>query len=1208
MSGALRTSALRSEPRPAAQPRILSSSSAVSSSDPAVLIRELNKAAHSTTQQYTEPVSQLVKLDWNTRAMIAEQDPRPRPLSSTLAATAAAGSPDSTDLDDSASTGSIHDGGVDIQDDLHMRQVSASPRPPDSNNNCHSQESSRPISSTQRACTHCQQHKIKCISAGPGPCARCLKKGLECRIAPRKKRISKKFRLSSDSSTILYSANEDHGGVSISGSDKNKTMESRIQQQLPAVSSSAQNSDYVSDVSLQPTQTLSDPRQILNNAGVFTPSEFSQDQFTNTSSVQESSRPHIVPSNFLQSSISPCSLYSVYLSPSLNCPGLFRRISDLSSSSLDISSEALSTAIPKSNFKMLLDLPTMPIFSISYSNDELTAENYIPYGTPQDDPLYLEWRQTFGIAMVRFYFNRINPLNPIIHRRRFVRAYLANMESPALLLAIFAASVIYYAAIGPLEQRKQLQTKIIRHLLSRYSYVLMMPSIDGVQTLSLVADSVSDRTVLMYHGAIVRAAVELRLHLDCSEWDLPGWERALRKALWLSTIVRDTWTTVRYVNTPSISPEYYSRRAPTLTELTQIVSSELYPITDSERAQVESSLLSFIAGTKIAEILADINRAFYQNQREFHPSSNSKYSHAAGASHVAVSIEGRLNESLESSFGRSACRGLYYDRQLFETLWAGMRANGRESWPDQSRHSEANHKNGDRSEPGELFPKITAKLLTEFARFLLYVPFLPHQSLGTVPTSYTTDFNDRFLDSIEGIIRCFKLMAKVDAESGYCFPVWISHVVLMAQMVLSDVLFAMMEDQFKARPDYLRQYLQQAEVRSPQGYRITASQKRSMFFQLVYHDVFSTKVLEQSSELQSVIGVLAKRWDQFEEIDKVFIRTARFLGVENLINDYYAWNNRTALPAGSGLDNINKGSSTDENVEILPFNAQTRTQQQQAVDSTSQSATPASAGSSSATSGSSSVPCLPPVFHFATVGKPSAYNGTGSGIEGTREGSESGVIIGVGDTGMIRNSQAVPSMSADISRILNCSDMSQMGSSSLMASNETSSPASKLIPRMNPPNVATFSAGSTGAGGWSSTGSMLSPERTPLCAPQTCAGAREGAGGRASGAPVRATPATSREANTAVSEARESDRARPMMGSEDIVGATAAATSGRGIAKSGSVGGGIRADGSNNNTNDSGIGGAGVGGSGMFGMDDFFVNMSGNFFEPIGDYSKDILM
>ncbi|KAK9386473.1 hypothetical protein V1515DRAFT_580988 [Lipomyces mesembrius] len=59
----------------------------------------------------------------------------------------------------------------------------------------------RQMMHSQRACTQCQRHKIKCVY-GSGPCIRCRKKDFLCHIAPRKKRALKKHR---DASSAVQS-------------------------------------------------------------------------------------------------------------------------------------------------------------------------------------------------------------------------------------------------------------------------------------------------------------------------------------------------------------------------------------------------------------------------------------------------------------------------------------------------------------------------------------------------------------------------------------------------------------------------------------------------------------------------------------------------------------------------------------------------------------------------------------------------------------------------------------------------------------------------------------------------------------------------------------------------------------------------------------------------------------------------------------------
>ncbi|KAK9376140.1 uncharacterized protein V1513DRAFT_483751 [Lipomyces chichibuensis] len=718
---------------------------------------------------------------------------------------------------------------------------------------------------SQRACTQCQRHKIKCVSDGSGPCIRCRKKGFLCHIAPRKKRASKKHR---DASSAVQSPagsvragrdfaydpesdddeimddSDSHNtrpqGASCSG---NTVRESSGDGGFSASANGNINESTVRDGNIP----LAESRSVNGNNKTLWLSPESMESAPFRSPPHRVSR---VPEYMKQTTISSCEDYSVYLSLSFVCPELFRRTVDMDwHQNPVIFAPSLNAYRPL--FRSLVDSPTAPVYAIALQNDPAqTARRNLPC-SPEDMQTVADWRKQYGDLLIDVYFNLINSTQPIIHRRHFMAAYAANKESVILLLAIFAVSVPY-CTLGTPDDRRTLQAKFIQHLLGHYSQKLLMPTLDAVQALSLIADSSADRAVLMPHAAVVAAAVELRLHVDCSEWDIPGWERALRKALWWSICIRDAWTVMRFIGTPKVLSEYYDTPMPTTAELSQLTMHEsddlslacCTVIVNRSRINVsmESCLRSFISVARLSEILLEVNRSLYQLKglRLIHQHP------AAAASQIAESLESRLQE-LAASWAREESAQGY---ELME-------------------------------------PDLYRELMLHFVRVCIYSQFLPHKQVNIRADRFLMDFYTRFLDATQGCIDTLNKFKKVKFSNYW--PPWLNHLVIVHMFVLYDILIAMISRYFKTHgvPKGRRtEPMPHADGPTPHEKQIPMlrAQRRALLLEILNKDRFSGRVLQYSTELMVIIGDLAATWDQSREIYKMLLKTTNWFGLADVID------------------------------------------------------------------------------------------------------------------------------------------------------------------------------------------------------------------------------------------------------------------------------------------------------------------------------------
>ncbi|KAK9249468.1 fungal-specific transcription factor domain-containing protein [Lipomyces tetrasporus] len=724
---------------------------------------------------------------------------------------------------------------------------------------------------SQRACTHCQKHKIKCVSDGTGPCIRCRKKGFLCHIAPRKKRVSKRNRGSAGSTHSPAGSSHDGRGMANGAESPEDEIMDDIESHNPEDRQSARRAGVAIGGSGNACLNVSGNGNVDVNTAYGANASYAEPGVKVSSTASSSvdgnnreiwlppeaigstpSRPSppakvsCLPESMKQSTISSCDNYTIYLSLTFVCPEIFRRTVDVDwHSNVTTLAQDVNGSLPL--VRSIVDSPTSSIYALSFQNEPAQVARYNLPTSPEAMKTVAEWRKQYGEVFIDVYFNLINPSQPIIHRGHFMAAYIANKESVILLLAIFAVSVPY-CTLGTPDDRRTLQTKFIQHLFGHYSYKLSMPTMEAVQALSLIADSTADRGVLMTHAAVVAAAVELRLHVDCSEWNIPDWERALRKALWWSICIRDAWTIMRFVGTPKVMSEYYDTKLPTTAELSLLTSMDE---SDNLRhasctirvnrsrinVSMESCLRSFISVAKLSEILLEVNRSLYQLKGLRFISQQP----AAAASHIAELMESRLQE-LTASWIREESEQCY---ELME-------------------------------------PDLYRAMMLHFVRLCIYSQFLPHKHVNIRPDRFLMDFYTRFLDATQGCIDTLQKFKNVKFSNYW--PSWLNHLVIMHLFVLYDVLIAIISRYFKTYR--VAKNKADADEAAPHNKHLPMlqSQRRAMLLEILDQDRFSSRVLQYSTDLMSTIGNLAATWDQPNEIYKMMLKASRAFGLADVID------------------------------------------------------------------------------------------------------------------------------------------------------------------------------------------------------------------------------------------------------------------------------------------------------------------------------------
>ncbi|KAK9457772.1 fungal-specific transcription factor domain-containing protein [Dipodascopsis uninucleata] len=163
--------------------------------------------------------------------------------------------------------------------------------------------------------------------------------------------------------------------------------------------------------------------------------------------------------------------------------------------------------------------------------------------------------EPYGSQLVALYFRIVHPSYPIIHKTYFLTQYKISPKQiqPPLLAAVYSLALNWWAYDHELSHSATRPdsfmldtiafTAIQRHLhRARLSTVQA-----GLLLLQRKPESTTGGLMLgktqvsSFTAQLIGVSQALGLHLDCSRWNIPGWEIFLRRRVAWALYVQDRW-------------------------------------------------------------------------------------------------------------------------------------------------------------------------------------------------------------------------------------------------------------------------------------------------------------------------------------------------------------------------------------------------------------------------------------------------------------------------------------------------------------------------------------------------------------------------------------------------------------------------------------------------------------------------------------------
>ncbi|KAI1848958.1 hypothetical protein JX265_001290 [Neoarthrinium moseri] len=218
-----------------------------------------------------------------------------------------------------------------------------------------------------------------------------------------------------------------------------------------------------------------------------------------------------------------------------------------------------------------------------------------------------------GRNLIDLYFDVVHPSFPIIQKEVFLEKYERSYRefSPPLLAAVYLLAINWWDQSEDLSSQPRPNVKELERLMrSSLADAMWRPKLSTVQA-GLLLSQRPEGDQWAPTAQLVAIAQELGLHLDCSHWKIPLWEKGLRKRLAWALYMQDKWGALVHGRPSHIFGSNW---------IVQPLLPGDFPEADydeedaEERLEIERGRTLFVQMVQLSQILAEILDTFYTLQ------------------------------------------------------------------------------------------------------------------------------------------------------------------------------------------------------------------------------------------------------------------------------------------------------------------------------------------------------------------------------------------------------------------------------------------------------------------------------------------------------------------------------------------------------------------------------------------------------------------
>ncbi|KAM0325732.1 hypothetical protein ACHAQA_007032 [Verticillium albo-atrum] len=215
-----------------------------------------------------------------------------------------------------------------------------------------------------------------------------------------------------------------------------------------------------------------------------------------------------------------------------------------------------------------------------------------------------------GPELVNLYFRIVHPSFPILHKKVFLEKYGRSYRelTPTGLGAVYIMALNWWSYSPALSSMSKpdahvLESKVLKMLFE----VHKRPKISDLQG-GLVLMQSPNVSSWALAGHLVAMAQNLGMNVDCSDWQVPDWERGVRKRVAWALFMQDKWGALVYGRGSLLRTDDWD---------VQPLTSSDFPETSKDddleegSAEIEKGKQTFLHMVSLTEIVADVLDQFF---------------------------------------------------------------------------------------------------------------------------------------------------------------------------------------------------------------------------------------------------------------------------------------------------------------------------------------------------------------------------------------------------------------------------------------------------------------------------------------------------------------------------------------------------------------------------------------------------------------------
>ncbi|KAI1101705.1 fungal-specific transcription factor domain-containing protein [Jackrogersella minutella] len=216
----------------------------------------------------------------------------------------------------------------------------------------------------------------------------------------------------------------------------------------------------------------------------------------------------------------------------------------------------------------------------------------------------------YGRKLIDLYFEVVHPAFPIIQKNVFYEQYDRNYRefSPALLAAVYILAINWWDYSEDLSKSQRPNVREIERLIrSSLADAMWRPKLSTVQA-GLLLSQRPEGDQWAPTAQLVAIAQELGLHLDCTHWKIPPWEKGLRKRLAWALYMQDKWGALVHGRPSHIFSSNWVVQPLAPNDFPE---AELDDQDPEEKMDIERGRTLFVQMIYLTQVLAEILETFY---------------------------------------------------------------------------------------------------------------------------------------------------------------------------------------------------------------------------------------------------------------------------------------------------------------------------------------------------------------------------------------------------------------------------------------------------------------------------------------------------------------------------------------------------------------------------------------------------------------------